>query len=331
MVPPNPSDPCFDILSASYALLWQSHIKWFSHHVKGHQDDESPLGELDRWALLNIQMDRKAKELLCRAVPGQRHFTVPHEAWSIWKDDVKLSKDRDNAMYTIVHAIPARKYWGGKSDLTNKELSTVDWEAALLSSKQVPITWRNFILKHSTGMCGVGKFIFHWQQRPSLACPRCGMMEDAQHVWVCKGCDSRVVWDSSLSSVKSWMASKNTNPDIQHQLLAHLNSWWEGISGPSFIPPFLWETIAQQSKIGWNRCLEGWFSRGWAIDQQQYFDKTKSSRSGKWWLSALITKLWGLPGTCDSIVMGSYTSKRTWYIWRKTANQNGRWSDCIMF
>ena len=85
-------------------------------------------------------MDRKAKELLCRAVPGQRHFTVPHEAWSIWKDDVKLSKDRDNAMYTIVHAIPARKYWGGKSDLMNKELSTVDWEAALLSSKQVPIT-----------------------------------------------------------------------------------------------------------------------------------------------------------------------------------------------
>jgi hypothetical protein len=50
----------FDLLSAARSALKDSPISWTFRHIQGHQDDLID-AELDRWALLNIEMDSLAK------------------------------------------------------------------------------------------------------------------------------------------------------------------------------------------------------------------------------------------------------------------------------
>jgi tRNA(Ile2) C34 agmatinyltransferase TiaS len=77
-----------------------------------------------------------------------------------------------------------------------------------------------------------------WGQRQTPLCPRCNSVIDSQHVWVCKSCDSRAVWESALASLKSWMTRENTDPDVQFHILQHLQAWWDYTPEPSFISSF---------------------------------------------------------------------------------------------
>jgi hypothetical protein len=89
-----------------------------------------------------------------------------------------------------------------------------------------------------------------------------------------------------------WMLSVSTDPDIQHLLLHYLRSWWDNVGPSTYVPPALLAPILDQQFIGWNRCLEGWLSNKWTVCQQHYYEKMNSRRSGKWWISGLIQKLW---------------------------------------
>jgi hypothetical protein len=88
---PAVTDPCYDLLSATFALLSDSKMCWVPLHVKGHQDDTLPSEELNHWSLLNIEMDANAKKMPKRTKVLPRHYTIPHEAWSVWLGDVKLA------------------------------------------------------------------------------------------------------------------------------------------------------------------------------------------------------------------------------------------------
>jgi hypothetical protein len=106
---PSASDPCFDLLSAAHALRKRSLIRWTTHHVKGHQDKDTPIEGLDRWVKLNILMDKKAKALLKHHPQCPQQFAIPFEPWSIWYQGKKLSKARYTTIY-IVHAPAALSY-----------------------------------------------------------------------------------------------------------------------------------------------------------------------------------------------------------------------------
>jgi hypothetical protein len=54
-------DSNYDLLFAIRTLWAYSPLTWKFCHVKGHQDDHSPQEHLDRWARLNIEMDKRAK------------------------------------------------------------------------------------------------------------------------------------------------------------------------------------------------------------------------------------------------------------------------------
>ena len=50
--------------------------------------------------------------------------------------------------------------------------------------------------------------------------------------------------------------------------------------------------IYEQNLIGWQRFFEGWFSIRWAERQQRFYTATKSNKTGKGWVAALIKKFW---------------------------------------
>jgi len=98
--------------------------------------------------------------------------------------DCQSNKAFSNTLYKIVHAPAAESYWYRKGQFSSDIFHSVDWKATQATSKQVSFSKWLFIIKHSTGMCGVGKFMHHWPQCSNADGPRCGQLEDALHVWV---------------------------------------------------------------------------------------------------------------------------------------------------
>ena len=52
----------FDLLSGIQGYIKGSCIRYTAKHIKGHQDTNKSLGELDSWELLNVEMDMMAKD-----------------------------------------------------------------------------------------------------------------------------------------------------------------------------------------------------------------------------------------------------------------------------
>jgi len=57
-------DPSYDPLLAIRSLLSKSQLTWETIHIQGHQDNFTPIQELDHWAELNIEVDTTAKKYL---------------------------------------------------------------------------------------------------------------------------------------------------------------------------------------------------------------------------------------------------------------------------
>ena len=85
-------DADYDLLSAIRQLLASSPIKWTSHHVAGHQDDDG-IEVLDRWAKLNIEMDSLVKVYWNDMVDQHQAVNSPieHEYWPVYISGRKIS------------------------------------------------------------------------------------------------------------------------------------------------------------------------------------------------------------------------------------------------
>ncbi len=175
-------DANHDLLQAIRTLWAYSPISWRFKHVKGHQDDHTALGSLDRWAKLNIEMDAKAKNHMAIAKRPPHHYMIVHEPWSLWFEDKKITSDLPITIYDLVHASSAKEYWRQKDNLTSEAIESVNWESIDKAMTETKRSRRVFVSKHTCGMCGVGKFMKRWKLRKTSDCPRCGEHEDAQHV-----------------------------------------------------------------------------------------------------------------------------------------------------
>jgi hypothetical protein len=236
-------------------------------------------------------MDRLAKDFMREAKAQPRHFEIQSEPWSLWFREEKLSRKFSKSPYDLVHVKEARLYWESRN-IPPTTFDSVHWEAVGQALQNSPRSKRIFITKHTVGMCGVGKFMHRWKERNNPNCPRCGLFEDAPHVWVCKGEDSNAVWDSFLHSLSQWLEEAQTDPDLTSTVLDYLNSWRDGNGTSVAHSAAIQDLLDHQSKLGDHRLLEGWAVQDWAILQQEYYASIRSRKTGKRWLIALIRKFW---------------------------------------
>ena len=88
------------------------------------------------------------------------------------------------------------------------------------------------------------------------------------------------------------MENNDTEPTIQHALLAGVHAWRQGESNSETAQPTRADNAEQsQNKIGWQNIMEGFPAKGWAEAQQQWYDWRKSRRTGKRWITSLVKKL----------------------------------------
>jgi hypothetical protein len=254
--------PDFDILGAIYYLRTQSRINWSFRHVKGHQDQQGI--DLDLWAQRNIQMDMRAKEHLLVAKRTPRYFNIPGEPWQLWVKDTKVTKNIFTILYDAVHSTTSEDYWCSKFSWRQEESQSIDWKLVGKAMKALPRSRRFFISKHVSGMCGVGKFMQCWREWESLNCPRCGLFEDAQHVWRCKGLGTEEIWNKAVIDLEHTMRKLDTDPTLAHIITKYLKGWWLD-KDTLYEPPRAFLSLLQkQTNIGWGRFFEGLWATDWA-------------------------------------------------------------------
>ena len=187
-------DPDSDLISAIHFHRQKSRISWRYVHIRGHQDTHQRIDQLPWVAQLNVEMDTNAKNRIKDTLRHPHQSPIPGEAWSLWIDDTKITGNMTNILYDHVHRQDVTDYWEAKPDIHTPFSAAADWEAVGLAMRASPLACRTFIVKHTAGMCGVGKFMKRWGEREFDTCPRCDIPEDACHVWKCHGNDADNVW-----------------------------------------------------------------------------------------------------------------------------------------
>jgi hypothetical protein len=101
----------------------------------------------------------------------------------------------------------------------------INWKALHTALEESPQYTEWFITNHTTGMCGVGKFMLRWKERDTNSCPHCGEREDAKHVWHCPSRSNLQIWSKELENLQEWLQEKLTNPSIISAIILGLSNW----------------------------------------------------------------------------------------------------------
>ena len=169
-------------------------------HVKGHQDDNDKIENLDQWALMNILADHEAKEFwyMSKEFPEREYPKVLKGYWSLKIGrEVVVSKVNERIVDHI-HGTQIMEKWKEKERVGGK-IERESWDVIEQAMKDSGHEISLFITKHVAGIYGVAKILKRWGSQKSSLCPLCKRKEEtAHHVWMCK--DKRVVmkWEEIL-------------------------------------------------------------------------------------------------------------------------------------
>jgi hypothetical protein len=127
---PSISAQHFDAILAIRNIRARCPIRWKHRHVKGHQDGNRSIF-LDRWALLNIDMDLAAK------VHWHRHAEHRHrpvwkihgEPWSLWIGPRKLCRNLRDQITDLIQGSKAKENWDSRNRFGQATSADVDFEA----------------------------------------------------------------------------------------------------------------------------------------------------------------------------------------------------------
>jgi hypothetical protein len=285
---PKISDAEYDLIYAIKNQIAPLPISHQTHHVKGHQDEVLPTTGLDRWSLLNIEMDRLAKSVVTSWTENLSHQEIEGEPWSVWINEIKLVNELEAKLYEIMYSKTAEEYWIRKEKFSASQATNIHWEAIGKAMKELSLARRTFMTKHVTGLSGVGKFMKIWGERDTDACPRCGAPENAAHVWTCPHPQATDVWNDSMKKLEDWMIEVGTLPDIRDSILYHLKRWRSPEEDNRRYNNTNSNYIDLQGECGWQSMLEGFVTKAWAETQHSYYSMIQAPRTGKRWIIELI-------------------------------------------
>jgi hypothetical protein len=288
----NPNIPHYDLIMAIRTVIAQTEWKWSWLHVKGHQDNKKPRNELDIWSRWNIDMDLQAKAFWAEA---RKQYIDPEITGEPWRTEIGNKKITSNLRETLREAcaLPrALSYWERKNRFGILGTAEIDWDALGGAMKTTPTSRQHWVSKTISGFCATGRMMQRRRERDSDACPRCGEPETVQHIWKCKF-DTDELWESSMQGVRNWLTINNTHPEMIRVIIESLNRWRTEDNVPVLTHiPWLQGLIDKQKACGWQNFFEGLVLKDWRAVMENYLRKTRSKKSSKRWITALIRKLW---------------------------------------
>jgi hypothetical protein len=150
----------FDLISAIHTAIRNSPVTWTFRHVKGHQDEDLD-AHLDRWALLNIQMDNLTKaywsEQCTLPQPAPIHITGAY--WSVSINSRQVYSALRSTIYEEIYRKKMSCHWKRQERMSQENSIRVNWDACAIAKQWLKIPRHHWVSKHSEGMCGVGRLM----------------------------------------------------------------------------------------------------------------------------------------------------------------------------
>ena len=171
------------------------------YHIKGHQDDDAALKDLDRFSLLNIECDFYAKDYWRvqywdKKAASKRYFTytIPMGMWKVSISGIRVINELKSCLI--------ERIVGSKSALFIIQFFKVDWYVNTNDMSSVRLSRRHWVTIFQSGFCGTGRMMKGWKQRVIDNCPRCGAVnETTTHILQCPCADAQEIWATSLASL----------------------------------------------------------------------------------------------------------------------------------
>jgi hypothetical protein len=186
----SPTDiPHFDIIAKVRQEITSSTIIWKDLYIPGHQADPT-----DRGAILNNKMDEACKKHWTITMNSQQQWF--QSAWSVWIRGVKVVSNLTKSIREHCSIQRAEQYWKNK---VGEQVHDMDWSGVKTVTKTISRHRQQWITKHISGFCSVGKMAKRIGLRKSDTCPRCEEAESAEHVWTC-------VNDTGVSTLASTLS-----------------------------------------------------------------------------------------------------------------------------
>jgi hypothetical protein len=139
-------------------------------------------GSLDKWALLNIAADTRAKAFWDlhrhRLCPNQK-FT--HERTAVYLHGKKLSNFDLKSLCTAVQEQGIKDHWWAREQRMqdtiidrpawDKLWDMIDWTSQGKAFKTLPFSKQRWLTKHASGHCGVGRMLVRYKWQTHSDCP----------------------------------------------------------------------------------------------------------------------------------------------------------------
>jgi hypothetical protein len=176
-------------------------------------------------------MDSLAKAYWLERInqPRPTHSEIMGEYWPVYIDGTKVHSALRETLYKEIYRKNMAMHWEKKDRMRQEHSILINWEACAEAMKRLKISCRHWVAKHTKVMCGVGKWLYIWQDRDTDECPQCSAFEDAKHVWRCPATDAVMVRAAGMERLSQWMSETLTAPEIQQIILTCLNQWFDNM------------------------------------------------------------------------------------------------------
>ena len=233
-------------------------------------------------------MDSECKEFRGKTTADLMHAIVPNQRFTLQYLDKMICKRVETDIREGILAAIMGSYWDRHNEIAIEHFPLVSWKAIGKAMKTETAFKQHWLVKHSTGVCGVNKKLVEWSEKDSPECVRCQEIENAAHVWKCQHQSTKAIWDKALLELKDWLIHNSSAPHITQALIEGLRNWYENTPYTMGCPI----TTAQQT-IGWQHIITGKFHIIWMEQQQHhYINIGCGKKSSLQWLSKLISRIW---------------------------------------
>jgi hypothetical protein len=235
------------------------------------------------------------------------NIAFPNEKTTIWIDNRKLAHFDKHELYALVHGRAnynkndkktwsCTQYWQERENIPEPYVRRIHWHALGKAFRKYPAGKQRWLVKHSTGQCGVGRMHLRRKYHEHSQCPRCGQDDETtQHVLQCSAPSADIQWKIRIKTLEVWLTNNHTPSYLQCAILQRLQEWRNSTpKKPIFGPASIKLIITRQDKIGWWSFLLGRVDESFESCMDDHFESKKQRNKGRPWLSNLITQLWDL-------------------------------------
>ena len=214
-----------DLLRYFKQLIGRSKAKCKMYHVYGHMDRFLAANQRSDEENINVECDHLAESSLLEGVTTGQYIDpiFPDEDIVAMVASEKITGQASTQIVRHWGHETARLHFHSKGQIDSEFFDDVDWDGAEQVLKTSPEMFSVWASKQTSGTCGVNHMLKNFQPGTIDECPNCGFTpERTTHLYVCRNPHRTAVYQSSVSSLHTWLTLQQTDAELISIIIKYL-------------------------------------------------------------------------------------------------------------